>query len=434
LSEISTTTDVRKTVFIQDRARLRAGDGDLVVSCSPSVDGYEDYCREFLELGTPDWIRPAALKNPLLIAQACWEDRHVRRELKRRFRSNELQYFHPHMGTFAVWELAALVHEFSRCPVHVIAPPPAITAWANDKIAFADTVSRLLGPQYVPETTSAASLSKLARVVEEFAQRSKVIGLKLPNSSSGDSNLVLESSRYRERSLDSISRELKQLLQTVRWDGDKSVLIGRWETDVLCTPSAQLWIPPIADGPPVVEGLFVQEIEGPKATFVGAVAADLPTSLNEEIASRSWLIGYLFQRLGYVGRCSFDTILVGSDVNDCRLEFVECNGRWGGTSLPMTLMNRLTGDWMNQPYVTRTVYCPNLDRLTFAELLDELGEDLYRRATAEGRLILFAPGRLSSQSGLSVIGLGKTHQHAVRYVQEELPRRLAEIVSQRSGQ
>jgi hypothetical protein len=291
-----------------------------------------------------------------------------------------------------------------------------------------------LGPQYVPETTSAASLSKLARVVEEFAQRSKVIGLKLPNSSSGDSNLVLESSRYRERSLDSISRELKQLLQTVRWDGDKSVLIGRWETDVLCTPSAQLWIPPIADGPPVVEGLFVQEIEGPKATFVGAVAADLPTSLNEEIASRSWLIGYLFQRLGYVGRCSFDTILVGSDVNDCRLEFVECNGRWGGTSLPMTLMNRLTGDWMNQPYVTRTVYCPNLDRLTFAELLDELGEDLYRRATAEGRLILFAPGRLSSQSGLSVIGLGKTHQHAVRYVQEELPRRLAEIVSQRSGQ
>jgi hypothetical protein len=43
-------------------------------------------------------------------------------------------------------------------------------------------------------------------------------------------------------------------------------------------------------------------------------------------------------------------ILLGEDPEHARIEFLECSGRWGGALLPITLMNRLFGDWQVQPY------------------------------------------------------------------------------------
>ena len=44
-----------------------------------------------------------------------------------------------------------------------------------------------------------------------------------------------------------------------------------------------------------------------------------------------------------------DAILIGESLADARLHWIECNGRWGGVSIPMTLANRLTGDWARHP-------------------------------------------------------------------------------------
>ena len=37
----------------QHRARLRAGDGDLYAAVTPPVEGYEEYCRDTLRMGSP---------------------------------------------------------------------------------------------------------------------------------------------------------------------------------------------------------------------------------------------------------------------------------------------------------------------------------------------------------------------------------------------
>ena len=96
------------------------------------------------------------------------------------------------------------------------------------------------------------------------------------------------------------------------------------------TPSVQLWIPPRLQGPPMVEGIFAQALANCVGTFQGSSKSDLPGSLSQEIVNSSWQLAELFQRLGYVGRCSFDLILVGDNLGSCRPEFIECNGRWGG--------------------------------------------------------------------------------------------------------
>ena len=55
----------------------------------------------------------------------------------------------------------------------------------------------------------------------------------------------------------------------------------------------------------------------------------------------SLMVATALQTLGYVGRCSFDFIIVPGEQGGLRAKFTECNGRWGGTSTPMHLIDRL---------------------------------------------------------------------------------------------
>jgi hypothetical protein len=225
---------------------------------------------------------------------------------------------------------------------------------------------------------------------------------------------------------------LKTLLGEFNWNGEDYLLVGSWETEVLSTPSSQIWIPPAGDGPPLVEGLYVQMLEGMEGMFVGSRPHDFPRELQETMVNRSWLLALLFQYLGYVGRCSFDMILVGEDLDSCVLQFVECNGRWGGTSIPMSLMNRLFGDWAGHPYSAREIVLPGLERVTFDELLRHLQPDVFDIRTARGRFLLYNPRALTVRPGLNALALGKTWEEAESGVRVELPRRIALLIEKRA--
>jgi hypothetical protein len=417
----------REARFYQERARLRAGDGDVVATSLPVAEGYETYCRERLGLGAVEWLHPAPTRRPLCIAEACWEDERVRADLTARLRAGRLAWLHPHMGTKAIWQLALLLSEEAGRALPVIAPPPAVSKWVNDKVAFSRVVCRLFGEALIPRTASACNFALLAQRLQSLSRQCPVVGIKLQDSAGGDGMLVLNSERFLGRRLSAIRDDLKQLLPALKWSGESELLIDTWETEIVCSPSAQVWIPPKAAGEPVVEGLFVQTFAGGTAEFIGSRPAVLPPPQRREIVNRCWLLARLFQRLGYVGRCSFDLILVGPSAEQSRPEFVECNGRWGGTSAPMTLMNRLFGDWAAQPYFSCVCTSAALAGRTFMELLTLLGDDLYDRRTGEGALILSLPGRLAVRTAIDVIALGPTTDAAIEFMR----RRFLDVVEAR---
>jgi hypothetical protein len=204
--------------------------------------------------------------------------------------------------------------------------------------------------------------------------------------------------------------------------------VGSWEQKVLLSPSVQTWIPPLGSRDPVVEGIFEQTLARQVGRFKGAAPAALPQGLRDEIAERAWLVAVLFQRLGYVGRCSFDLILVGDRLSRCQVLFVECNGRWGGTSLPMTLMNRLFGRWNARPYAAREVQVPDLERLGFDDLLQGLEDVLFDARSGRGRVIPYNPRHLQAAGTLDAIVLGRSWAEARRWLDDDLPRRLADLV------
>ena len=433
LSDIPLLDRAYDVTFMQERARLRADDGDFVATCTSVDEHYQSYCRERLGLGVPEGLQPVPHADPLNVAQACWQDRHVRSTLVRALRTDRLRYIHPHMGTLSVWELGVLLHKASRRPVKIIAPPPGLTRFVNDKLEFAEVVRGLLGEHFVPRTEEAANFAVLAARVSELAVSSQFIGIKLPNSAGGGGNLVIDAARFRGISLHAIRDLLSKLLERLDWHGERRLLVDSWETEVLCAPSAQFWIPPEADGLPVTEGLFEQLIEGEEGMFMGSRPVRVSQDMQQEIVDRSWLLARLFQRLGYVGRCSLDMLLVGKRIEESRLEFIECNGRWGGTSLPMTLMNRLFGDWQSRPYAARETRVAGLNRLEFADLLGHFEEDLFDVRTGKGTLILYNPGRMQAHSGINVIAMAPTWDEAASELESEFPRRLAELVRSRTS-
>lgn len=415
--------------FLQDRARLRAEDGDLVASGTAANEEYERYCEQRLGLGHVTWLRPRGPRRALGLAASCWTDRAVRHDIVRAARTGALRYLHPHMGSFHAWALAHLLARTSRQRIEVIAPPPGLCRFVNDKLRFADTVRRLLGPSSVPATTRVANLAALAFVVRQLVPHSRSVVVKVPDSAGGHGNLVLRARGLRRSSIGGIRKRLRRRLRGLPWGTGDRLLVGAWEAEVLCTPSAQLWIPPPADGPPHVEGVFLQSIEGADGAFRGSVSAPLPAPVERRIVERSWLLGLVFQRLGYVGRCSFDTILVGPDLAQSRLQFIECNGRWGGTSGPMTLVNRLIGDFHSRPYAARHCRVPGVDRLRFADVLEHFDADLFDVHTGTGWLVLYGPGRMAVASGVDAIAFGDSWEQALERARDEVPERLRELVA-----
>ena len=319
----------------------------------------------------------------------------------------------PYMGTGGVWALAGAIAARSGVEVRVGAPAPRLTRRVNDKLWFAGRVTEVLGRRALPPAYPAFSLWALTRRVLALAKRHVSVAVKLPDSASSRGNFVFESeSLLRLPSLCVLDR-LRQALHHAGWRGRFPLLVTGWEQPVAGNASVQLWIPDCPAGPPLVEGIFEQHLAGEAGLFAGAAPSDLPLGFQRRLALEASRLASLFQELGYFGRCSFDAILVGEDPASWQLHWIECNGRWGGTSIPMTLANRLVGDWKRRPFVVvdRRTAEPGPKR-KFAAFLQEVGRDLFVPGGRDTGAVVLAPGRIEAGTGLALMVLGETAQAA----------------------
>jgi len=419
----------RETVVLQERAVLRATTGDVVVACSPTQPAFQDYCREILRLGEVEWLHPRETRNPMRVAVSAWTDRTVRRRLVHLLREGRLQHLHPYMADAQAWTLARLLRSSARRPLSVIGPPPGLCRLVNDKAWFARAVRGLFGPKYLPRTFVVYNVGAMAQIAGRLAKTANSIVIKLPGSSGGAGNVRLDTTEFLGRDVGAIRAILRERLPVGDWAMPRRMVISCWTSDVLCTPSVQLWIPPADDGEPVIEGVFEQLIDDPTMKFRGSRALSVPRPVMEDLVGRTHLLGLLFQQLGYVGRCSFDLILVGPDLDSCRLEFIECNGRWGGTSIPMTLMNRLIGDWASRPYATRCYRGPDITQIRPPDLLRALGDSLFDPLGEQGGVVLMDVAGVGTTGRLDVLAVGKTWADVDRHLDSEVPGMIESLAS-----
>ena len=77
-------------------------------------------------------------------------------------------------------------------------------------------------------------------------------------------------------------------------------------------------------------------LAGAAGVFVGSCPSTLPPRVNQVFAHMAVQVATALQYLGYVGRCSFDHIVLGDPEADFTVRFTECNGRWEGPARQCT--------------------------------------------------------------------------------------------------
>ena len=323
----------------------------------------------------------------------------------------------PYQGTGGVWRLAMKLAETGDIEVNVMAAPPRLARRVNDKIWFGRRVVDVLGAKARPVMVSAYGPAALAAKLAAFARKHESVVVKVPSSAGSFGNFKFRSNEIKALSLKALRHKLIGLLHDRGWHDRYPLLIEVWDCSVISTPSVQIWIPQPGNGLPIVEGVFEQLVEGPEGQFIGALPAKLSEFWIDQIVDEGSRFAFLLQQMGYVGRCSLDAVIFGQDLKRAQLHWIECNGRWGGTSIPMTLINRLKGDWTKTPFI---IYrCPvDTGTWNFDEALEKLSDLLYRPGERDEGVVFLMPGLDVADPRVHLIAIGKTHENAMKFVRK----------------
>lgn len=392
------------------RLSLLAREGDFVVFSGEPHSTFERYRSQFIGCGPVRPVYPRGVPGkPLLpLADRCWLDRAVFSQIVEAARRDGGLTIVPHIGLGSAWRLARAVAEETSVDIHVMSPPPRLTRRVNDKLWFARLAAEVVGPNAIPPTYSAHGPAVLAERARAIARGAERVIVKVPDSSGGAGNFCLVARDLLGASLADIRDRILGLLRTAGWYDAYPLLVGLWEAPALSSPSVQLWIPAVSDGPPVIEGFFEQILEGREGVFVGSVPAQLPDCWKLRLAEEAMRLATVLQLLGYFGRCSLDTLLIGKTLDSADLHWIECNGRWGGVSIPMTIVNRLRRGAAQSEFVVVQRNGERYPPQPFAEAVRALDGLLFRSGQRDDGIILLSPVEIESGRGMQMLACAKT--------------------------
>lgn len=448
VSDIPFVCDVPGVAEYQHRARVRATTGDLFAAASAPVAGYEAYCQQHLGLGAPEFVSTGDLsakggRTSMTVAADLGEAGPLE-ALTEWMGANHGLTIHPYMAIESVWALARNLNQraagrFPGARARVLGPPPPVLWVANDKASLTDIIERVSDGAWNVETRIEVEPARMARALQELAKRHPRVGLKRTRCASAMGNIVFASAALEQARPDQVEAMVAKFLEKTQWEDAEPVLVVEW-ADACDSPSTQMWIPPLpaspsqdagAPGPAAgirLDGIFQQILDGEQGVFVGSRPSTLGAPVEQKLAEISFVMAVIFQQLGYVGRCSFDFILTGDPDSDAPEDWdarmIECNGRWGGTSTPMHLVDRLTSG-PRPAYLAQDFVHPDLVGAKFSDLLAACGPDLFDPATGQGRFILYNCGPLVGSGKFDVISIAASPQEALEGVQSILPKNLA---------
>jgi len=397
----------------QHRARVRAHQGDLVAATVAPDPDYEAYCVETLGWAPVELVLAEPVGSPLAIARACGVGRAFSRIVEVARARGGLA-IHPYMAIEDVWTLAACVARAADVDVWVVGPTPPVLWLANDKEHLTALVHDALGPSFSAETMVASEPGAIADALAAMLRRHPRVGLKRTRCASAMGNQVFQRAQLSPDEPDAIRAATTTFLREKEWTSGEPVLIVAW-VDVCASPSTQLWIPHPDDGPPRLDGIYEQLLLEDAGVFLGSRPSRLPKEVHDDLAKASTIVAIAFQQLGYRGRCSFDFVVTGDVRGQFQVLFVECNGRWGGTSTPMHLVDRVFGaprpvyraqDWAHE----------TLRGTPFKEILRRVGEEVYHPTHGRGRYLFYNVGPLADKGKLDVIAVGDSPEEVDRRI------------------
>jgi hypothetical protein len=407
-SEISLLNSVT-AARLDHRMALLARSGDIVLVRHREA-GFEAYLADclgfhdvtFMQVDS-DPLRPVAqqvrLSQPMLDALAQTARERGGLTLK------------AYLTTGNVWRLAQAIGEVSGVRIHVCGPSPRITLRANDKLWFNQLAQKVIGTNATPPTLAAYGPAAAAGLARRIGRAAGQVIIKVPDSAGSVGNIRLEGALLRAMPLQDLRQLLLDQLHRMGWRDCYPILVGVWDENVSHSPSVHLWIPHRSNGAPQVEGIFEQRVRGETAAFIGAARSELPASLKEQLGIEARAIARVLQNLGYFGCCSLDAVICKASPRVDVIHWIECNGRWGGVSIPMLVASRLRpGNGLPAIAIVQEVRRGDMLRTQdFRRLLADLL--LPHRNNGEG-LVILSPSEHQGGASVNLLAVAVTQRGA----------------------
>ena len=419
LTGIPFTENVVGVELYQQRARVRAKTGDMFAASCPPVLEYEWYNRKVLGLGSPTFIHAFDAPRPDAVAEACRSGFTLHHLAALANRSGGLTV-HPYMGILSVWQLASELQDATEMPIRVLGPTPAATQLANNKVFFTQFIEEHFHSDWVAPSKQAHTPEGMAMGLYELAQKYPKVALKMPECASAMGIEVFAAKDILGAHPQELVHQIDAFLTEKEWEKNSPVQMVAW-LSATHSPSSQVWISGDTEEVPDVQGIYEQLFTGPEKVFLGSTPSDLPKHIQTKIKDMSASVAKALQKIGYVGRCSFDFIIVNG-----KPIFIECNGRWGGTSTPMHLVDRIFPEGRPQ-YVAKDIQDDRLIGCRFKDLVEAFGDRLYRPQAGTGSFILYNVGCLAQFGKFDVIAIGATQEEAINQATVTLEQILSEM-------
>lgn len=409
--------------LLEYRLSSLARTGDTVVLATVRDPDFEHYRMNTLGFGSPDYLETAQYTGESVNStpKTCLRDPAVYSELVENLRGKQCETVLAHITTGTIWALGRKLGMDLGRQMQIAGPLPTLSRMVNNKLWFSRVATELLGQNTVPNELPVYGLAALTAAVMSLARTSDMLVVKVPDSAGSKGNFVLSCQDLRDLDVQGVHRFLTSVLEPVPESIRFPLMVQIWEREVLLSPSIQIWIPDTNEGPPIVEGLFKQNLDRLNARFAGATKASLSAELEEKFTRQGLMLATLFQELGYFGRCSFDAIISGSDLATASLHWIECNGRWGGVSVPLTLMNTL---FRRTRAPEMFIYhAPGVSerRQSFAEGCKKLKPLLWSKERQNG-VIFLTPSGFSQGENLHFVAVASTLKKAQRLAERTVDR------------
>ncbi|MDJ0630129.1 MAG: hypothetical protein QNJ44_17880 [Rhodobacter sp.] len=400
-----------------------AGPQDVVVIGGPDCPAFEAYQRTVTGSVGLTYLNvdPANAMPRRATTAICLRDVNSFERLEGVVAGRMGTTLHAHLTTGTIWALASRLAQKIRTKVFVAGPPPLLSRRCNDKLWFGGVVKRLLGAGATPPKRAAFSAAALTRQVADLAKKWDRIVVKVPDSAGSAGNFVIHAHDVRDIGARALFKRLRDALPKNGRAPRFPMLVEVWDANVLTSPSVQTWIPSPEDGPPIIEGVFEQILSGETAAFAGAAEADLPRHIDDSLSTGAMELAMVLQRLGYFGRCSFDALVTGANSHVGAIHWIECNARWGGVSVPMSLVNRLAGADRAPPFVIVQNDSDPFRPFPFAAAVQEFS-NLAPAPDLRSGVLFLSPNLMEAGTGCHFLSFGTDAKAAERQAKAALHR------------
>ena len=401
------------------RMALLAKPGDSVL-VRRQVSGFEDYLMDHLGQKNITYLHGLADDPRPITRQARTSGKMLAAVIRAVDTSRGLT-LKPYLTTGHSWRLAQTLGEATNRCIHVCGPSARLALRVNDKLWFAQFARRILGNQATPPTRAAYGPAAAAGLLSRISKTRNQVVVKVPDSAGSAGNLHLDGPQMRRKSLKEVRNFLLHRLRLLGWQDTYPILVGVWDENVSCSPSAQIWVPHVDQGPPVVDGIFEQRVHDSAAAFVGGARSTLPQALQDQMRAEALRIAGILQRLGYFGRCSLDAVIFRSFDKKDNIHWIECNGRWGGVSIPMTIAASLCGTQTAPAISIMQELHPDRQMRT-KELVQRLGDVLFRVGETKNGIVVVSPPEHDNGTQINLLSLSRTQVHCDQILTEAMRR------------